>query len=97
MSGHLLRPAAEQDLKDIWQYGVAEWSEARAWTYLNALFNLLDELSAFPFSGHDVGWIMPGYRRRHCGGHSVYYRVTDGGEIEIVRILHQQMDAAEGL
>lgn len=95
MVSYRLRPAAEQDLRDIWTYGRTEWSVSQAEIYLNAIFDLFDELAAFPLSGQDVSWIRPGYRRRLCGQHAVFYRVIDDGDVDIVRVLHQRMDVPE--
>ena len=47
----------------------------------------------------DVGWtdeaIGEGYRRRAVGSHVIFYRMDEG--VEIVRVLHQSMDAKSRL
>ena len=35
-----------------------------------------------------------GYRKQPIGSHFVFYRITDVGPIEVMRILHQRMDVA---
>ncbi|MEU6191504.1 type II toxin-antitoxin system RelE/ParE family toxin [Nocardia sp. NPDC047038] len=36
--------------------------------------------------------IRPGYRNLAAKSHTLYYRPTDEGVIDIIRILHQRMD-----
>ncbi|MDO9416041.1 type II toxin-antitoxin system RelE/ParE family toxin [Pararhizobium sp.] len=36
--------------------------------------------------------IRAGYRKVLTGSHSIFFRVTDDGIIDVIRILHQQMD-----
>ncbi|WP_197434182.1 MULTISPECIES: type II toxin-antitoxin system RelE/ParE family toxin [Rhizobium/Agrobacterium group] len=45
-----LRPAAEQDLREIWSYGTERWSHDQAERYLNLLFDKFEEIAAFPDS-----------------------------------------------
>lgn len=36
--------------------------------------------------------IRPGYRKQLSGWHVIYYRLTEEGSVEIVRVLHRSMD-----
>ena len=44
--------------------------------------------------GRNADNIRPGYRKLSVGSHVLFFRVTGGGEIDVVRILHQRMDVA---
>jgi toxin ParE1/3/4 len=41
--------------------------------------------------------IRPGYLQIAVGSHVLFYRVGDGGKIDIVRILHRRMDVESRL
>lgn len=43
-------------------------------------------------AGQDAGAIRAGYQKHRSGSHFIFYRQISGGGIEIIRILHQQMD-----
>ncbi|MGV1951238.1 type II toxin-antitoxin system RelE/ParE family toxin [Agrobacterium vitis] len=87
-----LRPAAEQDLREIWSYGTERWSHDQAERYLNILFDKFEEIAAFPDSGEDVSWIKNDYRRRRVCVHLVFYRKLDLAIIDIIRVFHERMD-----
>jgi toxin ParE1/3/4 len=97
VSVYRLRPATEQDLRDIWDYGVLRWSETQAESYLQQLFDRFEEIAAFPAAGEDVSWIRPQYRRRRAGVHVIFYQIFDQDTVDIVRVLHQRMDVERQL
>lgn len=39
----------------------------------------------------------PGYRKLSAGSHTLFYRVTGEGTIDVVRVLHQRMDVDRNL
>jgi toxin ParE1/3/4 len=47
--------------------------------------------------GEDASHIRPGYRKQLSGRHVIYYRETEEGVIEVVRVLHQRMDVVRRL
>lgn len=97
MTEILLRPAARQDLEDIWSYSEYQWGEKPADDYIRQLndgFNLLAET---PEAGPDCSDIRPGYRKYQVARHVIFYRITSEGDIEIVRILHERMDVERHL
>lgn len=51
----------------------------------------LDLLAAQPGAGRPIDEVRPGYRRARHGSHLIFYRQVEDG-VEIVRVLHQQMD-----
>jgi toxin ParE1/3/4 len=50
-----------------------------------------------PDTGQDAGTVRAGYRKQRSGSHFIFYRQISGGGIEIIRVLHQQMDFASHL
>lgn len=59
--------------------------------YLSAIDRVFERLAENPQIGHSCDQIRAGYRKHVVGRHVVFYRVIDTG-IEVVRILHQNMD-----
>lgn len=64
--------------------------------YIDLIAAACTNLAEAPHLAQDCSDIRPGYRRRRVGRHAIYFRITDYG-IAIIRILHQQMDAAPRL
>ena len=91
---HLTNKAVE-DLADIWYYTADTWSENRADKYYNMLIDTFEELS----SNSDLGKKYSGITENLCGiragRHIVFYRKIDEIKLEIIRILHEQMDLKE--
>lgn len=88
--------AAERDLDSIWTYSVRQWGREQANAFIRRLNEAFDRLSMFPLSGRDESDLRPGYRALAVSDYRIFYRLIDS-EIEIVRILHGQMDIARHL
>ncbi|MBK1633170.1 plasmid stabilization protein ParE [Thiohalocapsa halophila] len=84
--------AAEDDLVAIWRYSFETWGVEQADRYLDELNKGIDALAGNPGLGSDCGHIRAGYRRLRIRHHSVYYRLK-ATRIEVVRVLHERMDA----
>jgi toxin ParE1/3/4 len=96
MSEYRLTPAAERDLEDIWTYTLKNWGLEQANHYIDRLMVVFDALSQSPKTAPACDHILLGYRRRSFERHMVYFRITNYG-IEVVRILHVNMDALSRL
>lgn len=92
MSRYLLSPAARADLDDIFDYTAQQWGLDQAETYVRGLQHAIERAAADPRIGHSCDEIRPGYRKLAAGSHTLYYRLTADGAVDIVRILHQRMD-----
>ena len=58
----------------------------------------IENVSSDPSSGKDCSDIRKGYYRSRVKSHFIFYRINlKNKEIEIMRILHQQMDIATRL
>ena len=84
---------AEIDLENIWLYTFEEWSIEQADYYFDWIMNEIEYISENPKSGKDYNEIRKGYFRSRVKSHFIFYRINFKEEnIEIIRILHQQMD-----
>lgn len=89
---YLLSPAARADLEQIWDYTHDRWGVDQAEQYLRELQGAIERVAANPLIGRACEEIRPGYRKLAAGSHTLYYRATVEGVIDLVRILHQRMD-----
>jgi toxin ParE1/3/4 len=89
---------ASNDLEKIWLYTFETWSVKQADHYFDLLMNEIEYLSENPKSGKDYGEIRKGYFRSRVKSHFIFYKINlKNEEIEIIRILHQQMDISSRL
>ncbi|HRO04820.1 MAG TPA: type II toxin-antitoxin system RelE/ParE family toxin [Terricaulis sp.] len=69
------------------------WSEQRAQTYVDSLFDMMEAFAAAPQRGRTADELSAGLRKQICGVHMIFYRKASDGVL-IVRVLHTRMDAA---
>ena len=93
MSRLLLRPRAVRDLDQIWTYTSERWGKAQAERYLRAIRAECAALASGAHTGTDASDIAPAYRKARAGRHVVFFRLAPDGDIDVVRILHDRMDA----
>jgi toxin ParE1/3/4 len=96
MAEYRLSPAAESDMEGIWRYTHRQWGIEQAQRYTDTLTAAFQELAVAPEAAPACDTIRRGYRRRRIPRHIVYFRRADYG-IEIVRVLHDRMDATQRL
>ncbi len=60
-------------------------------------FNTLIDRAAANLRIDERATIRPGYRKASAGSHTLFYRVTGEGTIDVVRVLHQRMDVDRNL
>ncbi|SFT18799.1 type II toxin-antitoxin system RelE/ParE family toxin [Sphingobacterium wenxiniae] len=84
---------ALNDLENIWLYTYETWSERQANRYYNLIIDEIEYLTENPNSGKDYSHVRKGYLRSKVKSHLIFYKINHReNEIEIIRILHQQMD-----
>ncbi len=84
---------AEIDLENIWLYTFEEWSIDQADYYFDLIMDEIEYISKNPKSGKDYNEIRTGYFRSRVKSHFIFYKINLKEEnVEIIRILHQQMD-----
>jgi len=91
MRRYVLRPRAQRDLDEIWNYSAATWGIEQAELYVREIWRVIEILADDPRLGRPCDDIRAGYRKYPSRSHLVFYRVVEGG-IDVVRILHQRMD-----
>lgn len=92
MASYSLTKKALRDLSDIWEYTVDTWSERQADKYYFMLLTACQELADGKVSGKLYPEVQAGIAGFRTGQHILFYRKHSDGDIEIVRILHEQMD-----
>ena len=84
---------AQTDIQNIWLYTFENWSIEQADRYYNLIFDEIEYISENPNSGKDYNHIRKGYYCSKVKSHFIFYKVNlKENEVEIIRILHQQMD-----
>lgn len=92
MANYFLTNKAVEDLSTIWEYTYEVWSERQADKYYELLTSSFGEIVQNPELGKNYDEIDKAIFGLGVGKHIVFYRVTQTGDIEILRILHQRMD-----
>jgi toxin ParE1/3/4 len=91
-----LRPKAARDLDDIADYTIAQWGHDQARAYLGDLRASITGL-AEGAERHPVAELpFPSLRRMRCRHHLIYFMIS-GPHIDVVRVLHERMDASAQL
>jgi len=90
-----LTPRAELDLEDIWLYTFQNWSLEQADRYQNEIMEAIAALANGTKTGRQVD-IRAGYLKYMASSHYVFYRRSDLS-LDVIRILHQRMDASAHL
>lgn len=83
---------AIEDLENIWIYSLHKWSIEQADRYYNLIINEIEFISKNYMIGKSMDHIKDGYRASAVKSHLIFYRKTQDGQVEIIRILHQSMD-----
>lgn len=92
MASFTLTNKAVADLSAIWEYTVETWSEKQADKYYFMLIAACQELANGKVFGKKYPEISPDILGLNIGRHILFYRKSTGSNIEIIRILHVQMD-----
>lgn len=83
---------AVEDLSDIWNYTFDAWSERQADQYYQMLVNFCQDLADNPTLGKKYEKVSESLYGFVANRHIIFYWVISPDEIEIVRILHGNMD-----
>jgi toxin ParE1/3/4 len=92
MGKYELTNKAVEDLSEIWEYTVEEWSETQANRYYNFVLESCQEVANHPQFGKQYEEIekdLLGFKSNH---HIIFFKVVSPKEIVVVRILHERMD-----
>lgn len=83
---------AVEDLSEIWNYTYDKWSENQADFYYHMLLGNCKQIAKNPASGKNYEGIVNWLFGLRAGRHIIFYRQLSANEVEITRILHEQMD-----
>lgn len=90
---YIISAKAYEDIENIWLYTFENWSQEQADRYVNLIFDEIEYLAKNPKSGKDFSHIRKNYRCGKVKSHLIFYRnIEKINRIEIIRVLHQQMD-----
>ncbi|TCO08375.1 type II toxin-antitoxin system RelE/ParE family toxin [Natronoflexus pectinivorans] len=83
---------AISDLEKIWVYTLNKWSREQADRYHNLIINEIEYI----VDGFDlcqrIDHVRVGYRMTKVKSHLIFFKIAEDNIIEIIRILHQNMD-----
>lgn len=92
MAKFSLTQKAIDDLSAIWNYTYDKWSEKQADNYYFQLLTTCQKLADEPELGKKYEEIEIGIFGFRFRKHILFYRISKNQNIEILRILHVQMD-----
>jgi len=86
-----LTPLAKKHIKQIWTYTHKKWGETQADKYTNAIKKCLSYIAKNPSKGRSRDEVSSGLKSHKVEHHHIFYFIAKN-EIEVVGILHKQMD-----
>ncbi|MDL2306013.1 type II toxin-antitoxin system RelE/ParE family toxin [Bacteroides sp. OttesenSCG-928-D19] len=92
MTKYTISEEARKDIENIWLYTLENWSLEQADRYYHLIFNEIEYLCVNFISGRDFGHIRKDYRYSKVNSHLIFYKKSESGKVEIIRVLHENMD-----
>ncbi|MCG7895957.1 MAG: type II toxin-antitoxin system RelE/ParE family toxin [Candidatus Thiodiazotropha taylori] len=92
-----IKAAARSDLKGNAKYTEQTWNREQSNSYLTELDQAFHRLSENTDLGKAYDHIRSGYRIFPVGSHLVFYKISAGNVVEIIRVLHKRMDVSSRL
>lgn len=86
------RQEAINDLTEIWNYTLQEWSEKQADKYYQTIRSACKEIENNPAIGKVYTEVSKNLLGFKSGKHILFYHLVSENELEIIRILHERMD-----
>jgi len=84
---------AAEDIENIWLYTKETWSITQADKYYNLIFDEIEKIAEHPTRGRNCNHIRENYRCLKVKSHFIFYKFLKNEEfVEIIRVLHQNMD-----
>jgi len=91
----LWAPKAKQDLLDVWRYYAHVASPEIADRLLREINEAAASLSVRALMWRLRDEVMPGLRSVVAHPYTIFYRVNDADDVEVVRVLHERRDFPE--
>lgn len=83
---------AISDLEKIWFYTLNKWAREQADRYHKLIIDEIEYIVDNFELSRDMNYVRPGYRMTKVKSHLIFMRKSKDEVIEIIRILHQNMD-----
>jgi toxin ParE1/3/4 len=91
MMDYVLSPRAQADIDEIWDYSADRWDIDQANRYIAQIRRAIETIATDPRRGRSCDELRRGYRRFSVGSHVLFFRIV-GGQLDVVRVLHQSVD-----
>ncbi len=92
MKSFALTSKAKADLRTIAVFTEERWGKEQRNLYIKQFDEAFHLLANAPLAGKACDYIKDGYRKFPQGSHIIFYKDDNKKKIEIVRILHKNMD-----
>lgn len=92
MSCYIISEKALEDINAIWLYTAQNWSVEQANRYYNLIFDEIEFISNNFEMAQDFGKLRKSYRYSKIKSHLIFFKKNKFNEIEVIRVLHEQMD-----
>lgn len=92
MSSFTLTRRAKTDLKSIAGFTEKRWGRLQRNIYLKQFDDTFQVLADNPSIGKACDFIKSGYRKFPQGSHVIFYKTGAHNNVDIIRILHKNMD-----
>lgn len=83
---------AISDLEKIWLYTLNKWSKEQADRYHHLIIDEIEFMAEYQEPCKSMDYVRSGYRMSKVKSHLIFFKKTEDNMIEIIRILHQNMD-----
>ena len=87
----VISPAARDDLRDIYHFGLRRWGQSQSSKFLLNLKEQLWSLTTQPLIGFERPELLAGMRSFSVENHVIFYR-AHSNKVEIIRVLHGRQD-----
>jgi len=92
MALYVISEEALKDINNIWLYTAENWSLEQANRYYNLIIDEIEYISENFEIGRNVEHIRKGYRYSKVKSHLIFYKKSKNSIIQIIRVLHENMD-----
>ena len=92
MKKYRISEKAVSDLEKIWLYTFNKWSKEQADIYYTLIINEIEFIVNNNEFCRNMDYVRPGYRMSKVKSHLIFFKKSTDNLIEIIRILHQNMD-----
>ncbi|WP_419812689.1 type II toxin-antitoxin system RelE/ParE family toxin [Bacterioplanoides sp.] len=87
-----LSKAADADMRKIAEYSLRQWGKKQQRAYIGELFDAFGRLAETPQIAAGIDNVRSGYKKFPQGSHIIFFRITGTTDIEVIRVLHKNMD-----